>query len=439
MLDSDLSSYALLGRMIVDLKKKLDLSEPEARSVEMGTLLWRTIDLAVEWAEGRVDYRPTRHSEPVRLELGHVATALISSCYEAIAAGAPVRQYAHVAQYALQLSQECIDAYLLLGDAAIEAWNLDEATHWYAQAVDWSEAQLDQQRLDYSWDEDAEWQAYLSALARLARAHWYSGDPATALRIYQRIETMDPADHLFVCWSIPCAAVESENEGLCQQILKEWPGGEAYWSYSLALLNYRESEDSEASAQALSLAMFQNPHVPSLLLSGDIGLRRMLVLTNLVGGQDEALHYAQMSIVSWQNTPGAFDWLRQKYEVFSTRHERAHRRNRRRCQLVDGIESLSLTPRISTILHDAIGLDPAGRETSDTPDARPFVSADREWMQFAEWAHAVVHDPGVRAALLALPGFGPKSLDILTQACIDQGYTPAPKSASTATNGIREA
>lgn len=83
----------------------------------------------------------------------------------------------------------------------------------------------------------------------------------------------------------------------------------AYWLYPLALYHFQRAGDSETARAALRLARSQNHHVVLLLLGRTV-MPREDPDSYSPGSFDEAVLYACVGRSSWQQVPGALEWLR---------------------------------------------------------------------------------------------------------------------------------
>ena len=82
----------------------------------------------------------------------------------------------------------------------------------------------------------------------------------------------------------------------------------ATWSYTRALLLYRQEGPSSRAKKALQEAKACNRFIPLYLLQKK-QLPRQLPDYIGIGDEPEAVVYAAAALEIWHKTPGALDWL----------------------------------------------------------------------------------------------------------------------------------
>ena len=222
----------------------------------------------------------------------------------------PPRRALALARQALEVSEDCADAYCLL---AQNAKSLREATELYHQGVAAGERALGAR----AFEEDVghfwgllETRPYMRARAGLASSLWTAGDEEEAVEHYRDMLRLNPGD----------------NQGLryvllgCHLQMGAWDEAEklyaayeddamATWAYSRALLDFQREGDAASSRKALRRALEQNPHVPAYLL----GKKRMpasLPGHHGFGDENEAILYVADHETAWEIVPGALEWIR---------------------------------------------------------------------------------------------------------------------------------
>lgn len=226
--------------------------------------------------------------------------------YEAWEAGPEKR--ADLARRALELSDRCADAYLLMAEAAppgeerLELCRMAVKAGRQALAEEPSEATEDQ------WHR-LEARPYLRARAGLARALWEAGRQRESINEYSVLMDLNPGDNLGLRYLMLPLLIEARRLPEALSLSRRWggePSGE--WTYNLALLLFWREGRTGRAGEMLAQAVKANPAVAPYVL----GLRPLpMTLPDTVsfGGEDEAVDYAWRAQRAWASVPGALDWL----------------------------------------------------------------------------------------------------------------------------------
>ena len=93
------------------------------------------------------------------------------------------------------------------------------------------------------------------------------------------------------------------------QLLNRYPDdAAATWAYTHALASFRRNGPGRTATAALKRALRSNPYVPPYLL-GEKQLPGLAPELIGLGDEREALDYVFGALSSWQQTPGALEWL----------------------------------------------------------------------------------------------------------------------------------
>ncbi|SDE87707.1 hypothetical protein [Rhodospira trueperi] len=83
----------------------------------------------------------------------------------------------------------------------------------------------------------------------------------------------------------------------------------AEWSYTDALLRFKQGGATSGANTALTAAIKNTPHVPASLL-GETRLPKQPPPHDALGSKDEAVLTVLSSLETWTSTKGALTWLR---------------------------------------------------------------------------------------------------------------------------------
>jgi tetratricopeptide (TPR) repeat protein len=219
------------------------------------------------------------------------------------------------ARRALEISPDCADAYLLLGD---EAESLEEARGLYEQAVAAGERAIGkeqfQQSMGHFWGV-LETRPYMRARLHLARLLWETGERERAVEHYREMLRLNPNDNQGIRYVLLSALMDLDRDNEAGGLLEQYADdASAEWAYTASLLAFRDEGDSEPARAMLQEAVETNKYVPEYL----VGLRPLPPEppeTIGMGDEDEAISYVGQFLRAWRNTPGAIPWLRKSLKV----------------------------------------------------------------------------------------------------------------------------
>ncbi|MCM8776061.1 MAG: SEC-C metal-binding domain-containing protein [Candidatus Omnitrophica bacterium] len=230
-----------------------------------------------------------------------------------------------LAREALQLSENCVDAYVILGE---ETDDLEEAIRWYRKGVEAGERFLGE---DFFRENKGrfwgifETRPYMRARFNLAEALWYDNKKKESLAHLRALLDLDPNDNQGVRYFLAGRLLETGHHGELLDLMQKRYSDDATaeWRYTNALLYYEIYGDSEVSRACLEEAVESNKHVPDYLL----GLKEIPETefqTVQFGGEDEAIYYCRENGELWWRNEKAMQWFeRQVYPSEPKRREGA--------------------------------------------------------------------------------------------------------------------
>jgi len=215
-----------------------------------------------------------------------------------------------LARRALELSADCVDAYLLLAD--LEAETDDEALALYRKAVETGRRTLGKKA--FREDVGHFWglidtRPFMRAMDSLASCLRFTDGEPEAIEIWREMLRLNPNDNQGARYRLLALLVEMNRNEEAEALIKEYE--EEYladWAYARALLAFRSEGDTARSRQLLAAALAKNVHVPQYLLA-----RKKLPKTReefiSPGEESEAISCTEAYMLSWRLTPGAAEWL----------------------------------------------------------------------------------------------------------------------------------
>ncbi len=215
-----------------------------------------------------------------------------------------------LAKKALKISPDCADAYVLLAEE--EAGSVEEAYKLYEQGVAAGERALGPEAftkyLGHFWGV-TETRPYMRARLGLAELTWMLGKHNEAVAHLQEMLRLNPGDNQGVRYLLASLLLQLERHQELAHLLAEYEGDiAAHWSYTAALLAFRQHGRSRQADDHLRQAITQNRHVPAYLL-GEKLIPSDLPGYRGIGDESEAIDYILNNALIWRDTPGAIDWM----------------------------------------------------------------------------------------------------------------------------------
>jgi hypothetical protein len=219
------------------------------------------------------------------------------------------RHREELAREALEVSPDCADAYVLLAESTKD---LKLARTLYEDARVAAERVIGPER--FAQEAGRFWRMlearpYLRALDGLADLCWIQKDSTASIAHLQEVLRVDAEDHLEVRYRLAGRLLTVGDDAAVQELLERFPADDsASWMYSRALTSFRRDGERRRSWRALAAAIETNPYVPAFLLGVSKLPRRQPDVIE-PGERSEAMEYCTDSILAWQQTPGAIEWL----------------------------------------------------------------------------------------------------------------------------------
>lgn len=229
------------------------------------------------------------------------------------------KQRVKLARQALEISDDCADAYVLLAEES--STSLEHARDLFQQGVKAGERALGPQ----AFEEDVghfwgmlETRPYMRARAGLAECLWLLGERRKAIEHYKELLRLNPGDNQGIRYVlINCLLAEGDDEAI-ENLLDEYQGDSAAtWIYSHMLWAFRREGAGSKTKGLLKKSLECNPHVPLYLL----GIKKIPKDAPEfigIGDESEAKAYAGDAIEIWLKTPGALEWLASNVKQIST-------------------------------------------------------------------------------------------------------------------------
>jgi tetratricopeptide (TPR) repeat protein len=230
--------------------------------------------------------------------------------YEAWDAPTP-REAVRLAKEAIRISPDCADAYNLLAET--NAGSVEDAAELYRAGVAAGEralgARVFEENAGHFWGL-LETRPYMRAKQGLAQTLWALGNREEAVEHYRSMLRLNPNDNQGVRYGLATWLLALGAEEELEALLAQYEGDSfAGWTYTRALLAFRQNGDTAESRNLLKAAMKKNPYVPAFLLGHKKVPQRLPDYMGF-GDETEAIAFHVDFAESWKTTPGALGWLR---------------------------------------------------------------------------------------------------------------------------------
>lgn len=224
-----------------------------------------------------------------------------------------VIQRVRLARRALELSEDCADAYVILAEN--DAKDRKQALELFRKGMEAGQRALDPEMFRRSvgrfW-EVMETRPYMRARLGLAECLWEIGKKDEAVGHLRDLMRLNPSDNQGVRYILAqCLLETGADEELGTLLDRFRDDGSPQIRYSRALWMFRHAGPGRQADAVLAEAVKSNPYVPAYLLKRK-KLPKEAPDHAEAGSEEEAAAYAMGAAESWQKTLGATDWLAEK-------------------------------------------------------------------------------------------------------------------------------
>src|SRR4051812_41692178 len=221
-------------------------------------------------------------------------------------------EHVALARRALEISPDCADAYVVLAE---NAGSRKEALELYRKGVEAGRRaigpDLFREGAGHFWG-IVETRPFMRASLGLAEILWTLGKRAEAVGHLEEILRLNPNDNQGVRYTLAAWLLNLDRDADLARLLDQFQDeGSAAWSYTRALLAFRQYGDSPEARKRLQEAKKRNKHVPRFLL-GQEPIPRQQPPYYSPGDPSEAILYTGTSLGAWKASPGSLTWLKDR-------------------------------------------------------------------------------------------------------------------------------
>jgi tetratricopeptide (TPR) repeat protein len=234
-----------------------------------------------------------------------------------------------LARRALAASEDCADAYVILGEASATS---QEAHDWYERGVAAGARAIGAEQfaaLEGEFWGHLDTRPYMRARVALAQTLRELERNAEALGHYRALLRLNPNDNQGVRYLLLPELLEARRDEEADRLLKDYDGDiQAMWPYAKALRAFQREGDSRGANAALNEAVRVNPHVVRYLLDPD-AIPPNAPPHFTLGSREEAAYVAEGLYLAFDATPGALSWIQRRADRTKGRGRGPRTRSRR--------------------------------------------------------------------------------------------------------------
>jgi tetratricopeptide (TPR) repeat protein len=214
-----------------------------------------------------------------------------------------------MAKKALEISLDCPDTYYLLAE---NSDNVKEKEAFFEKGVKAGERLLGEDFIKNN--EGNFWRIvktrpYMRALFGYANALLFQGKKEEAIKIYQRMLTLNPSDNQGARYPLLTELMRAMRKEDVEKLLSKYEDeGIADWLYNKALWSYIINGDTNDSEKLLKNALDSNPYF-IVYMAGIKKLPRAISRNINNTKESEAIAYIYSTYDIWNNSKGAWEWL----------------------------------------------------------------------------------------------------------------------------------
>ena len=223
----------------------------------------------------------------------------------------PHEERARLAHEALAVDPDCVDAYVILAES--EARTHEAQRMYYEKALAAGERTLGKEFFEenkgHFWGIIAT-RPYMRARAGLTQCLWDMGKSEEAIDCCRKTLELNTNDNMGMRFVLGGFLVSLGRFEEVEPFLNKSDDWSTFWIYTRVLTTFRK-DDLMQAAELLKQAIEKNPFVPDYL-TGRKAIYRHTGDTITLGGEDEAVGYAEEYVQGWRLVPGAIEWLKEK-------------------------------------------------------------------------------------------------------------------------------
>ena len=216
------------------------------------------------------------------------------------------------AKKSLAVSEDCAEAYILLGSRKaptfLECLEFSQKAKAAGKRAIGGDEAFEAARGRFY--ESPETVSYLRGLEAEANIRWMMGDIEGSVNAYREMVELNPNDDQNAKHPLSDGLIRLRQFTELADLMKRYPDEEMSWlNYNYALMLFTQHGPSEEATAALHRAVDINPFVPIYIL-GKKAFPEYPPGVEKPGTEEEAIVYGMTQIKEWRRVAGYHRWLR---------------------------------------------------------------------------------------------------------------------------------
>ena len=221
------------------------------------------------------------------------------------------KQRYKLAEEALKLNPNCVDAYVILAE---KTKSLEEAILYYEKGIQAGEKELGtaffKENKGYFWGL-VETRPFMRAKLHYAEALSLLGKITEAVDQYEELLELNPMDNQGVRYSLFVAYLDLGDHKKAEKLLQQYEEDSAQICYNRVLLELHKNGFTKQAASLLKMSKKENKYVIPYL-TGKKRLPDYPPDYYGIGDENEAIVYADMHLHLWWKIEGVGEWLKKQ-------------------------------------------------------------------------------------------------------------------------------
>lgn len=218
-----------------------------------------------------------------------------------------------LAKKALELDENCIDAYLIL--ATDECTSDEEALQMINKTIDIALARMkDLDQPKGSWATNYLTRQYLRAIGYKSDLLWELGRKNESVELMNKMITHDFLDMYEVKYPLINRYLILDKIKEAENLIKLFDEDvSTHWFYGKAYIEFRKGKNKSLAKEKLLDAFYANPYVPFFLFN-ILEIPERLSPEIKHGSVEEAVEYLELSEGLWTKNSSALNWFKKVFE-----------------------------------------------------------------------------------------------------------------------------
>lgn len=218
-----------------------------------------------------------------------------------------------LAKKALELDENCVDAYLLL--ASEETDSDEEALKMIDKAIEIAVSKMSNSKHPKGfWATNFATREYLRAIGQKSDLLWKMGRRSEAVELMEKMVLYDVLDMYEVKYHLINRFLLLDMIKNAEKLIRLYDDDKStHWFYGKAYIEFRKGKNKSLAKEKLLDAFYANPYVPFFLLN-ILEIPETLSPEIKYGSVEEAVEYLELSERLWTKNSSALNWFKKIFE-----------------------------------------------------------------------------------------------------------------------------